>query len=690
MQEQFRNGGEEEEEEDSDDQQINDYEPDFSDDESRNGALHAEIEGCGKSPDSGIIDDRSHENNYERQVAESQLQELREIACDICNKNMFSSIALARHKKNFHSENKCKFCRKRLPNYGALKLHVKYKHRVHYDSFRLNGQTNPVVKITPIQDIPECATCSATLVDKEALIRHHADCDKICIECGAQLHRKDYYFNHMEKEHGMKVQNQHLLECPFGCTAKFNSEKVLQNHIQLSHPDFEDSEDNESLSNDGILFNCPHCSSRFSNQRSLSQHIGSKHKPNVIEPPKTRNVPKYSKDEFIDKFFVRKSVDYHRCVPCQKDIHKRSIGLHLRGKHAAMKSYICELCPEGFFRIDYRHRHMGHVHNSQYRCTDCDIQFDRAYKFDNHMLQHGATVKNFKPEEGSDTYDLPCSKMKYIEDSSTFDYSSTLTMAMLRRPSIMSLSGIQTAQVEVPMTKDEFCEKHLIPLSDKFIHCSICQQKMMKSSIISHILWKHALKKPLKCAFCNERVVKNAARLSHMSRCHPNDYKCIECNLQYAKHELYVGHMREVHCYNVLSKPSSGEEDDLTVTDVRFVGQKNEDEVIEEPDMGFLEPLVKIEENFKFSGEGSSHQCKFCSRKFTSSKNLQIHKTHKHRAETLEIYQTKAVEDFLEVEPMTFEEFRSNYVEDVGPDVKCTVCDLVRIFFLIIEKLFHI
>ena len=681
MQDQFPNGGEEEEE-DSDVQQIIDYEPDFSDDESRHGTEHAEAEGCGKSPDSGIIDDRTHEITYERQLAESQLQEL-EVVCNICDKNMYSFAALASHKKNFHSRNKCKFCRKVLLNFGALKLHVKYKHPTQYDEFRLNGQTNAVVKIITMHDIPECATCNATLVDKDALIRHHADCDKICIECGAQLHRRDFYFNHMEKEHGIKVQDQHLLECPFGCSAKFNSEKVLQSHIQQNHPDFEDSEDNESLSNDGILFNCTHCTSRFSNQRSLSQHIGSKHKPNVIEPPKTRNVLKYSKDEFIDKFFVRKTEDYHRCVPCQKDIHKRSIGLHLRGKHAAMKSFMCELCPEGFFRIDYRQRHMAHVHFSQYRCTDCNVQFDRAYKIDNHMsCHHGAAIRISKPEEGSDTYDLPCSKMKYIEDSSTFDYSTTTTMAMLRRPSIMNTSGIQTAQVEVPMTKDEFCEKHLIPLSEKFTHCSICQQKMMKTSIISHILWKHAVKKPLKCSFCNERVVKNAARLSHMSRCHPNEYKCVECNSQYAKHEQYAGHMREVHCVDVVSKPSSGEEDDLTMTDVRFVGQKNEEEVIEEPDMAFLEPLVKIEENIKFSGEGFSHQCQFCYRKFTSSKNLQIHKTHKHQAETNKLFVSKPAEESLEVEPMTFEEFRTNYVEEVGgQDLKCTVCDQVWTFF---------
>jgi hypothetical protein len=668
IQEQFTNGGDEEEE-DSDDQHIIDYEPDFSEPES-----HQELpttEGCGKSPDSGIIDDRTHETIYERQLAESQVSELQELVCDICNKQMFSVKGLARHKRNFHSDSKCKLCKKRLGNYNYLKLHMKFKHPNHYDSFRLNGQTNPVVEITPIQEIHECVTCSAKLVDKEALVRHHADCDRKCVECDLQLTRRDSYVTHMNKEHNIKVQED--FECPFGCTENFTTEKSLQAHIVRNHPDCEESED-ESVSNDSILFDCPHCSSRFSNKRSLSQHIGSKHKSNAPEPPKTKNAPKYTKDEFIDKFFVRKSVDYSRCIPCRKDIHKRSTGLHLRGKHAAMKSYFCEICPEGFFRIDYRQRHMAHVHFNQYRCTDCDLQFDRAYKFDAHMLQHGVPAKNFKPEEGSDNYDLSCAKMKYIEDSATFDYdatpTTTMTMAMMRRPSVMFPTIPQTAQAEQPMTKDEFCEKYLINLSEKFTHCSICQQKMMKASIISHILWKHALKKPLKCAFCNERVVKNTARLGHMARCHPNEYNCVECRQQFAKHEHFAGHMKEFHGVVVTSLPSSGEEEDLSMVDIRFVGQKNEDEVINEPDGVYLEPEVRLEET------GELHQCQFCSRSFASAKNLQIHKTHKHRSETGE--SSKTLEDFMEAEPMTFPEFRQNYVEAVNSvDLKCIVCDLV-------------
>jgi Zinc finger, C2H2 type len=675
IQEQFTNGGyfNVEEEEDSDDQDIIDYEPDFCEDREMPGTSL----GSGRSPDSGIIDDRAHDgNNYERQVAEPQLTELQEILCDICNKNMFSVKGLARHKRNFHGENRCQYCRKRFMNHTQLKVHTKFKHPGMYNDFRLNGQTNPIVEIQPIQSIPECTTCGAIFYEQNALFRHHADCDKKCIECGMQFTRKDSYLTHIDKKHGIKFQEQTTLECPFGCIEKFHAEKVLQMHIQQNHPDEKDlesvadtmSDDGESVSNDSALFPCVHCSSRFSTQRSLGQHVAYKHKLLAPEPPKTRNVPKFTREEFLDKFMVRKSLDYHRCIPCKKDIHKRSMGLHLRGKHAAMKSYLCEICPEGFFRIDYRQRHMFHCHHSQYRCTECDVQFDRAYKFDAHMVQHGVPAKNLRPEEGSDRFDLSCAKMKYIEDSSTFDYSKE---AMQRRPSIMSTSSVQSAQIEVPMTKDEFCEKHLITLSDKYTHCSICQQKMMKSSIISHILWKHAVKKPLKCAFCNERVVKNAARLNHMARCHPDEYKCEECNIQHAKHEAYASHMRDFHQTAVTSFPSSGEEDDLLMNDVRFVGQKNEDEVIEEPELFYLEPEVKIEH-----GESSMHQCPLCPKTFATSKNLQIHKTSKHRGGSVETVTSKPVEDFLMIEPMTFEEFRHNYVETVSNlDVKCIVCD---------------
>lgn len=685
LQEQFNGYTENVDEDDSDDQEFIDYEPDFSDDDAADHDESPQASTSGKSPDSGILDDAckilSPDENAsaafnEIQLAESQLEEMKQFECNLCMKQMISFKALIRHKRNFHSDNKCRYCKKKFGNRVQLRLHTRFKHPHKYNEFRLNGQVNPVVEVEPISisSIPECDTCGSKFFDKDALYRHHGECDKKCIECGLRIYRKDFYYIHLQKEHGIKISDQIKLECPFGCLDIFHSEKVLQDHIQRNHPDEKDlesvadtiSEGGDSLSNDARLFSCEHCSSRFSSQRSLTQHTSIKHKnPPVAEAPKTRNASKYSRDEFVDKFMVRKSYDYHRCIPCKKDIHRRSVGLHLRGKHASSKTFRCELCPEAFFRIDYRQRHMTHVHFSQYRCNECELQFDRAYKYDAHMVQHGVTAKNFKPEEGHDRFDLSASNMKYIEDTSTYDFSQDNNPQ--RRPSIF-IGGGTITPAEIPMTKDDFTEKYLLNLSEKFSHCSICQQKMMKGSIISHLLWKHALKKPLKCAFCNERVVKNTARLNHMARCHPTEYKCSECGAQHAKHESYTTHMMQAHNKKVTTLPSSGEEDDLTLAEVRFVSNRNEEEVIEEPESIFTRHELKMEID-----KQSSYTCVFCPKSFSCAKNLQIHKSHKHKEQMIEAFQSK---NYDNANPMTFEEFRYNYVENISEaDIKCLVCD---------------
>lgn len=630
----------------------------------------------GKSPDSGISDEfnKLFSTDFNQlQLAESQRGDLRECVCNICNKQMISMKALLRHKRNFHSENKCKYCRRKFGNRFCLKMHTRFKHPQKFEEFQLNGQTNAVVEVETIATIPECDSCGAKFCEPNALRRHHADCDKKCIECGLKVPQKNLFYLHFEKEHNIKLDIQPpALECPFGCLDKFFSEKVLQTHVQRCHPEDKDSiadtisdgDDGESVSSETSL-ECEFCHHRFAKPKSLVQHIAIMHKGKPKDQPKTKNQTKYTRDEFVDKFMVSKSNDVQRCIPCKKDIHRRSLMVHLKGKHASMKCFRCELCPESFFRADYRVRHMSYIHPTQYRCNRCEMQFDRAFKYDTHMARHGVKAKNFKPEEGLDHYDLPMTNMKFIEDVSTYDYSK---QDMQRR---MSILGPSSTPVEIPIPRDEFIERYLLNISDKQSHCTICQQKIMKSSILTHLLWKHAFKKPLKCAFCNERVVKTNGRLNHMARCHPNEYKCRDCNEQFAKHADLAQHMREDHNKKLTTSPSSGEEPDIAMNDIRFVSQKNEEEIIEEAEMICMEPdimhiAIKESDTTKF-------KCNTCDKSFTSAKNLMLHNSHKHKD-----YSGQTSKQALENsdEPMTFEEFRYHYSESFSDtDVKCLVCD---------------
>ncbi|CAG9806118.1 unnamed protein product [Chironomus riparius] len=607
--------------------------------------------------------------------------------CPDCQKHFTSNKAMQCHKRTVHSSNSCVYCQKKFGNKQQMKLHIRFKHRDRYseyvaenDKAENESHTGPIVLVERLEKFNECSTCDLKFTNKLALVKHHAECDSKCIDCGLKIPRKDFYFKHLEIVHNYPCIDLAGYECPF-CMNLFRTEKVLQEHIQRLHPDENQSnvdtvsEAGESTSTDGItLHQCTICSQSFQSSRSLKQHTTIKHKDlsrdasvNLgIDMKLSSNVRRYTKDEFFEKFIVKKSNDFYRCIPCRKDIYKRSIMLHAKSKHAAIRCHRCELCSEAFFRTDYRLRHFSMAHPNDYKCVECDTQFDRAYKYEAHMTQHGTIQNILKPEEGSDRFDLSPHNILYIEDSSTYDYSNDdlLINASNSKP-------IESNDEVVPLSKDDFCEKYTVTVSDKNVKCNICNVEMLKNSVVSHLLWKHALIKPLKCSFCNDRVVKNNARLAHMARCHPNEYKCFECNLQFAKHYLYADHLTEFHQNRPLTGKSTGEEDDLHINDMRFVSNKNDDEVIEESDN------LNIETSIIPSVPEKTINCQFCPKKFTSTKNLQIHKSHKHRSEYAEVY---PVQDTLTdpMEPISFDEFKQNWVEFLNEnDLKCLVCEQV-------------
>lgn len=590
------------------DNEIIDYEPEFNEFEMMNRDEIEEEEELIASSFSTIVKDAnisvpnksldSSNDNSITSANENSVSSTNVFPCTICNKKLNSLKALQYHKRGHGSNRRCIICHKNFASMAQVKLHTRFKHPERYNEFRLSFQ-QVIIRVERLTNFNECTTCHIMFVSKVALLKHHADCDNKCIECGLKIPRKDFYFKHLEMVHKLNLKTetetstyQQTLECPF-CFSIFHSERILEEHVQRLHPDenhsnfetFSEAGESTSTNNEGRLFTCLICQASFQSSKSLNQHRAFKHKnaKEIKVQVKSKNVPKYSKDDFSEKFLVKKTDDFFRCVACQKDIYKRSIMLHIKSKHAAVRSYRCELCSDAFFRSDYRQRHFAAKHANDYKCFDCDVQFDRAFKYDAHMAQqHGILAKNFKPDEGKDLVDLSPHQIKYIENSSNYDYTDDYDEFMRYESRAPSISASVVS--EIPLSKDDFIDKYMFSISDLVVNCIVCQQEIKKSSIVSHLLWKHAVKKPLKCAFCDERVVKNNARLSHMARCHPEEYKCSECNQQFVRHYQFVDHMNEFHCKNVTTRPSSYEEDDLSMNEMSFIPNKNEDEIIEDAD----------------------------------------------------------------------------------------------------------
>lgn len=81
--------------------------------------------------------------------------------CDICKKTFINAKALVSHQR-FHRADNCLHCEKKFLNSTQLKLHVRAKHKEHYENFRL-GYQNAAISIERLQNFNECSQVSALL-----------------------------------------------------------------------------------------------------------------------------------------------------------------------------------------------------------------------------------------------------------------------------------------------------------------------------------------------------------------------------------------------------------------------------------------------------------------------------------------------------------------------------------------------
>ena len=157
--------------------------------------------------------------------------------CPDCQKHFTSNKAMQCHKRTVHSLNNCIYCQKKFGNKQQMKLHIRFKHRDKYNEYVAeNDKTTdtenesdkgPVVLVERMDKFNECSTCDLKFTNKLALVKHHAECDSKCIDCGLKIPRKDFYFKHLETVHNYPCIDLAGYECPF-CMNLFRTEKVLQ------------------------------------------------------------------------------------------------------------------------------------------------------------------------------------------------------------------------------------------------------------------------------------------------------------------------------------------------------------------------------------------------------------------------------------------------------------------------------
>ncbi|CAO1382820.1 unnamed protein product [Diamesa hyperborea] len=444
-------------------------------------------------------------------------QELIKLKCQVCLKQLFSAGSLKRHKK-IHATMCCNFCRRKFATTSTLKCHIKCIHPDKYHHFQLNGQIKAVVSL-PLLNIPKCSSCNLMFCSIEALYKHHAECDHKCIECNTVYLRKDSYFKHLEKEHGIHL-NLDYVECQF-CSHKFLTARGLREHITRLH-----SEPTDLLSSGSTL-----------NKIELPSPVSS---PSKSPSNKSTIKNELTRTEFVEKFLKLYQGDLWNCTLCDLKLVKRSIPRHLLFHHVVLKPFKCPFCSIRFPSSEMRLRHLNNDHPDGYKCETCMTVYEYGDSYLEHMLFiHGIVV------------DLPANEEEADIENDQLRYSCE--------------------ELDSSSTKDQFIERYMKNVSTETLLCLPCKKNISKTGINFHLSRYHATEMAFKCAFCIRRFTRTEYRSKHMKISHPTDYYCFACNVQYPHHIMYSEHMRTSHSFNLTTKPEPGEEDDISFNDLRFV-----------------------------------------------------------------------------------------------------------------------
>lgn len=114
-----------------------------------------------------------------------------------------------------------------------------------------------------------------------------------------------------------------------------------------------------------------------------------------------------------------------KCKICDTLSSNYTIKRHLRRCHATSQSYFCEVCNEGFHKIDNRMKHMEKAHPDHFKCVHCKVQFYYSQDYVEHMqVTHKVKVELPATKKKSDI-DISMGRLRFLPEQLGVDVSFT-------------------------------------------------------------------------------------------------------------------------------------------------------------------------------------------------------------------------------------------------------------------------
>ena len=103
-----------------------------------------------------------------------------------------------------------------------------------------------------------------------------------------------------------------------------------------------------------------------------------------------------------------------QCVVCNESLTKFALKKHSKRFHATTKPFYCELCDEGFYRLDERLTHMRDSHHGSFTCFPCNVQFYWSENYVEHMQNtHNASI-SVSTDKQLTEIDVPIQRLRFV------------------------------------------------------------------------------------------------------------------------------------------------------------------------------------------------------------------------------------------------------------------------------------
>ena len=319
--------------------------------------------------------------------------------CEICGKSFTQMYYLKLHHTKEHQEEEliyhmCNTCNKEFYSTSALAAHVQRVHEnlnsentSEYNELSENDEEVDMDIDTedPKNDKSKCKICSKIFVSPGALRRHivsvHEQVKHNCEVCFKSFTQMYYLKLHHSKEHPEEELIYHNCNT---CGKEFYSTSALAAHVQRIHGNikFENtSEEFNEINEDGCnksKFKCEFCNKDFSSYNGLNQHIksaheGIRHKCELCTKSFSQmyQLKLHHKKEHPDEELI-----YHNCNICGKEFYSPfALASHVERIHENFKSDntsdFNEMTEDGTLR---------------FRCDFCNKTFSQHNSLKQHIM----------------------------------------------------------------------------------------------------------------------------------------------------------------------------------------------------------------------------------------------------------------------------------------------------------------